>query len=77
MIGLREDQQMKASLVDYLNHIVGHCGRGKPPPTVDSGGLQAGGWVCCIEGRSLTSAYQAASWGLSNRHCISGWRKSR
>jgi hypothetical protein len=28
MIGLREDQQMKASLVDYLNYIAGQCGRG-------------------------------------------------
>ena len=31
MIGLREDQQMKASLVDYLNYIAGQCGRGLAP----------------------------------------------
>lgn len=36
-----------------------------------------GGWVCSIEGRWLTSAYQAASLGLASRHCRSGWRKSR
>ena len=26
MIGLREDQQMKARMIDYLNHATGLCG---------------------------------------------------
>jgi hypothetical protein len=26
MIGLREDQQMKARMIDYLNHAAAHCG---------------------------------------------------
>lgn len=26
MIGLREDQQMRARIVDYLNHATGLCG---------------------------------------------------
>ena len=25
MIGLREDQQMKAKMVNFLNHTVSHC----------------------------------------------------
>ncbi len=25
MIGLREDQQMKARMVDFLNHTASHC----------------------------------------------------
>ena len=28
MIGLREDQQMKARLVNFLNHATGQCGSG-------------------------------------------------
>ncbi len=28
MIGLREDQQMKALIIDYLNHAIVHCGSG-------------------------------------------------
>ncbi|HCT08665.1 MAG TPA: hypothetical protein DIW86_25160 [Pseudomonas sp.] len=28
MIGLREDQQMKARMVDYLNHATALCGSG-------------------------------------------------
>jgi hypothetical protein len=34
MIGLREDQQMKARIIDYLNYATGLCGRGLAP---DSG----------------------------------------
>jgi hypothetical protein len=28
MIGLREDQQMKARMVTFLNHAAAQCGRG-------------------------------------------------
>ncbi len=28
MIGLREDQQMKARMVNFLNDVAGQCGRG-------------------------------------------------
>ncbi len=98
MIGLREDQQMKARMVAFLNHTTALWGSGlaresgvsvdtcitdpphsraSPLPQGDEGERQAGGCVCCIEGRWLTSAYQAASCGLSARHCMSGWRKSR
>ena len=28
MIGLRDDQQMKARLVNFLNHATGQCGTG-------------------------------------------------
>ena len=31
MIGLREDQQMKARIIDYLNYATGECGRGLAP----------------------------------------------
>lgn len=31
MIGLREDQQMKARMVNYLNLSTAHCGRGQAP----------------------------------------------
>ena len=31
MIGLREDQQMKARMVNFLNDVAGHCGRGLAP----------------------------------------------
>jgi len=72
MIGLREDQQMKVSLVNFLNHTAAQCGRGLAPPTLGLCEHQAGGWVCCIEGRWLISAYQSASLGLFVRHCRSG-----
>ena len=35
MIGLREDQQMKARIVNCLNFATAHCGRGFAP---DGGG---------------------------------------
>ena len=31
MIGLREDQQMKARMVNFLNFSTAHCGRGLAP----------------------------------------------
>ena len=37
MIGLREDQQMKARIVDYLNHAMGLCGS----------------WLACDAGTSV------------------------
>ncbi len=98
MIGLREDQQIRDRLVNFLNNTTAQCGSGlarecggsvetsvtdiplsraSPLPQGGDGACQAGGWVCSIEGRWLISAYQAASWGVSARHCMSGWRKSR
>ncbi len=98
MIGLREDQQIRDRLVNFLNNATAQCGSGlaresgmsvrdvstepahsraSPLPQGSDGACQAGGWVCSIEGRWLISAYQAASWGVSARHCMSGWRKSR
>ncbi len=37
MIGLREDQQMKVRMVNFLNHTAVQCGRGLAP---DSGGSE-------------------------------------
>ena len=31
MIGLREDQQMKVRMVNFLNHTAAECGRGLAP----------------------------------------------
>ena len=40
MIALREDQQMKARMIDYLNHATGLCGSWLvgSPHRCDSGG---------------------------------------
>ena len=79
MIGLREDQQegaqLAARIVTFLTTTIAHSG--KPPLTLARRECQIGGSVCCIEGRWLTSAYQAASRGLADRQGMSGWRKSR
>ena len=66
MIGLREYQQIKARLVARINQLF--------PLSIGDRvtASQAGGCVSSIEGRWLTSAYQAASCGLSTRHCRSG-----
>ena len=37
MIGLREDQQMKVRMVNFLNYTAVQCGRGLAP---DSGGSE-------------------------------------
>ncbi|SDL32725.1 hypothetical protein SAMN04490190_4527 [Pseudomonas libanensis] len=34
MIGLREDQQMKVRMVNFLNYTAAECGRGLPPIAV-------------------------------------------
>jgi hypothetical protein len=72
MIGLREDQQMKVSLVNFLNHTAAQCGRGLAP---DSGGSekdelndtpQSGAsplphWVCVNIRRGAGSAASKAA----------------
>ena len=41
MIGLREDQQMKARMVNFLNHAAAHCGS----------------WLACDGGVSSTTSF--------------------
>ncbi|SDT49278.1 hypothetical protein SAMN04490182_4962 [Pseudomonas cedrina] len=41
MIGLREDQQMKARMIDFLNHAAEHCGS----------------WLACDGGVSSSTSF--------------------
>ncbi len=55
MIGLREDQQMKARMIDYLNHATGLCGSW----LACDGGLS----VCtCLADPPLSQASQLPQW---------------